>query len=232
MVLEGRLRNVNSWRQSWSDSHPPNNTMRLISDNTGMENYSDSNMIQKGSATLLQCFPKAYFAADVDRSKCLYVTSSNMLFYMHYIGNVICHKFSPGDVSYRFNAKKLTSCLNIGYHMPELRGRTITAVWYEPPHDKTNKITVRPLKTQISLGICPIWSVFAVPSMGSCGPNLSLCRQRRLIRLGGCPGWSESSQSPHAIFSSPVRSTRRAIVVTLVVCIRVQCIKVLCSSFA
>ena len=26
----------------------------------------------------------------------------------------------------------------------------------EPPRDKTNKITVRPAKTQISLGICPV----------------------------------------------------------------------------
>ena len=28
----------------------------------------------------------------------------------------------------------------------------------EPPHDKPNKMTVRPAKTQISLGICPVWS--------------------------------------------------------------------------
>ena len=28
----------------------------------------------------------------------------------------------------------------------------------EPPHDKTNKMTVRPGKTQISLGIHPVWS--------------------------------------------------------------------------
>ena len=28
----------------------------------------------------------------------------------------------------------------------------------EPPHDKTNKISVRPAKTQISLGIRPVWS--------------------------------------------------------------------------
>ena len=26
---------------------------------------------------------------------------------------------------------------------------------YEPPHDKTNKMTMRPAKTQISLGGCP-----------------------------------------------------------------------------
>ena len=29
---------------------------------------------------------------------------------------------------------------------------------YEPPHDKTNKMTVRPVKTQISLDIRPVWS--------------------------------------------------------------------------
>ena len=28
----------------------------------------------------------------------------------------------------------------------------------EPPHDKTNKVTMCPAKTQISLGICPVWS--------------------------------------------------------------------------
>ena len=29
---------------------------------------------------------------------------------------------------------------------------------FEPPHDKTNEIHVHPAKTQISLGICPVWS--------------------------------------------------------------------------
>ena len=38
---------------------------------------------------------------------------------------------------------------------------------YEPPHDKTNKVTVRPAKTQISLGIRPVWSVFALRLMGN-----------------------------------------------------------------
>ena len=28
----------------------------------------------------------------------------------------------------------------------------------EPPHDKTNKVIVRPVKTRISLGIRPVWS--------------------------------------------------------------------------
>ena len=29
---------------------------------------------------------------------------------------------------------------------------------FEPQHDKTNKVSVRPAKTQISLGIRPVWS--------------------------------------------------------------------------
>ena len=30
--------------------------------------------------------------------------------------------------------------------------------WNDPPHDKTNKMAVCPVKTQISLGIRPVWS--------------------------------------------------------------------------
>ena len=35
---------------------------------------------------------------------------------------------------------------------------TLTDRTFEPPHDKTNNVTVRPAKTQISLGIRPVWS--------------------------------------------------------------------------
>ena len=30
--------------------------------------------------------------------------------------------------------------------------------WFEPQHDKTNEMSVRPAKTLISLGIRPVWS--------------------------------------------------------------------------
>ena len=39
----------------------------------------------------------------------------------------------------------------------------------------------------------------AVRSIGTWGPNVSSCGQWRLIRLGGCPGWSESSLGAHAV---------------------------------
>ena len=34
----------------------------------------------------------------------------------------------------------------------------LTILPHEPWHDKTNKMSVRPAKIQISLGICPVWS--------------------------------------------------------------------------
>ena len=59
--------------------------------------------------------------------------------------------------------------------------RISTYTWYEPRHDKTNKVTVRPVKTQISLGIRSVWSVFAV-------------RMKKAWVLSfPCLGWSESS---------------------------------------
>ena len=62
---------------------------------------------------MLQRFPKDYFAADFDRSKCLHATSSNVLFCMHCIGNVIYHKFSHGDVCYRLNGKNVNVVLEL-----------------------------------------------------------------------------------------------------------------------
>ena len=55
---------------------------------------------------------------------------------------------------------------------------------------KPTKWHVRPLKTPISLGICPVWSVSSLPSWRKLG---SLAIHWVHIRLCGCPGWSESS---------------------------------------
>ena len=35
---------------------------------------------------------------------------------------------------------------------------TIVGMTYEPRHDTINKMSLRPAKTQISLGIRPVWS--------------------------------------------------------------------------
>ena len=50
----------------------------------------------------------------------------------------------------------------------------------EPRHDKTNKISVRPAKTQISLGIRPVWSESSLcAEWVAKAPELSSCGQRR-----------------------------------------------------
>ena len=61
---------------------------------------------------------------------------------------------------------------------------------FESWHDKTNKMCGQPAKTQISLGICPVWSrVFAVHVKKARVLSYPLSAQLRLIRLGRCPGW-------------------------------------------
>ena len=70
---------------------------------------------------------------------------------------------------------------------------------FEPCHDKTNNVAVRPAKTQISLGIRPVWSessLFTWRKLGSLATQWmhsedsdQTGRMPRLIR----PGWSESS---------------------------------------
>ena len=67
---------------------------------------------------------------------------------------------------------------------------------FEPLPDK---MTVHPVKTPISLGIHPVWSVVDVHSMGSQGPKLSSCRQWRLITLDGCLRWPKSSLGAQVI---------------------------------
>ena len=71
--------------------------------------------------------------------------------------------------------KKLCSWLSTCAIHDDILG-VCASLPYEPWHDKTDKMSVHPAKTQISLGIRPVWSessmpslirVFAVRSMGS-----------------------------------------------------------------
>ena len=62
------------------------------------------------------------------------------------------------------------------------------------PRSERTKLPVRPAKTQISLGIQPVWSESSLSSWINTGPYLPIaCIVKTLIRLGGCPDWSESS---------------------------------------
>ena len=56
----------------------------------------------------------------------------------------------------------------------------VSVMLYKPRHDKTNKMSVRPAKTQISLVIRPVWSVFVVRMKKPWALNYPLSAQRRL----------------------------------------------------
>ena len=56
---------------------------------------------------------------------------------------------------------------------------------------KPTKWHVRPAKTQISLGICPVWSEYLQsPQWLAKDPNLFHADSEDSVRLGRCPGWS------------------------------------------
>ena len=64
---------------------------------------------------------------------------------------------------------------------------------------KPTKWHVRPAKTQISLGIHPLWSESSPSAWIKLGSLATHWVQgKTLIRLGGCPGWSESSLAAHS----------------------------------
>ena len=64
----------------------------------------------------------------------------------------------------------------------------------EPPRDKTNKMTLRPAKTQISLGIRPVWSESSLSAWRKLGSLAThWAHSEDSDQTGRCPGWSESS---------------------------------------
>ena len=63
---------------------------------------------------------------------------------------------------------------------------------YESSHDKTKKWHAHPVKTQISLGICPVWSESSLLAW-SLGPKLPIERTAKTDQTGRMPRlWSES----------------------------------------
>ena len=69
---------------------------------------------------------------------------------------------------------------------------------FKPEHSKTFKTTyLRSAKAQLGLRI--LVRIFVSHSVGSQGPKESSRGQRRLIRLRGCAGWTESSLDAHCV---------------------------------
>ena len=71
-------------------------------------------------------------------------------------------------------------------------------IWDEPVHDKTNNMACVPSKDSDQPGYPPsLIRVFAVRMKKAWVLSYPLSTQRRLIRMGRCPGWSESLLGTH-----------------------------------
>ena len=71
---------------------------------------------------------------------------------------------------------------------------------FEPQHDKTNKMAYAPSEDSDQPGYPPsLIRVFAVRMKKAWTLSYTFSTQRKLIRLGGCPGWSESSLRAYVI---------------------------------
>ena len=69
----------------------------------------------------------------------------------------------------------------------------------KPQLDKTNKMSVLPAKTQIRLGIRQSDQSLHCLQKETLGPYLPIERTAKtVIRLGECPGWSESLLGAHS----------------------------------
>ena len=71
------------------------------------------------------------------------------------------------------------------------------AIASKPPHDKTNKIACEPSQDRSAWHLPYLIRGFIVCMMKAWVLSYPLSAQRRLIRLGGCPGWSESWLGTH-----------------------------------
>ena len=107
-----------------------------------------------------------------------------------------------------FNKFHRTICLDVNrsFGCPVVSGQ-VTYLWLckrrnriwnprtcEPPHDKTNKMTCAPSEGSDQPGHLPgLIRVFAVRMKKGWVLSYPMNAKWRLIRLGGCPGWSETS---------------------------------------
>ena len=72
------------------------------------------------------------------------------------------------------------AALSLNWSQTPKAGFVVTWLIYEPPHDKTNKITCAPSEDSDQPGLQPsLIRVFAVRSKGSQGPKLSSRGQRK-----------------------------------------------------
>ena len=104
---------------------------------------------------------------------CFFVFFGVQIFQLFKVGNIVmCHAYES-----QLFIVILNSVLYFGVMVLILiRGNDAS----EPPHDKTNKMAVRPAKIQISPGIRPVWSESSLSAWRKLGSFTTLWAHSRL----------------------------------------------------
>ena len=86
------------------------------------------------------------------------------------------------------------------FHLKFYYYYTVFILTFQPPHVKTKTMAYAPSEDSDQPGHLPsLIRVFAVRMKKAWVISYSLSAERRLIRLGGCTGWSESLLGAHII---------------------------------
>ena len=127
----------------------------------------------------------------IQRSTCLHALKFNI------VENGTLQYLTVHNIHYAEH----TEIRSVSVVLAAMHEADLTWIYMSHLMKKPTKWHVHTAKTQISLGIRPVWSVFAVHMKKPWVLSYPVSAQRTLIRLGGCPGWSESSLGAQVILS-------------------------------
>ena len=85
-------------------------------------------------------------------------TVSNVVSNVEVIKSHLKQSYDKQNLPLEIISMKFMKFAKGSFHKFHIKWPLMKGPWFEPPHDKTNKMTVHPAKTQISLGIWPVWS--------------------------------------------------------------------------
>ena len=117
------------------------------------------------------------FLANSSFDNCILTSMCIALSILHWNINIFCQEIDSAPTSdiniktfggkWWKNMSKRPDVMHISFHRSVTR--QVCKETFEPRHDKTNKVSVRPAKTQISLGICPVWSEYLLSTWRNLG---------------------------------------------------------------
>ena len=154
---------------------------------------------------VISCFPKIKKLGLKYIPKCYHFYGAFKIWYKSkwhhdWICIYLCAHISKWH--FAFISLPVSSCLNFGYYRARIWSVCLTGdcfhSLFEPPHDKTKNDLCIQLRLRSAWASTQSDQSLYCPHDETLGPQLPIERTAKtLIRLGRCPGWSESLLGTH-----------------------------------